>query len=104
MIVTCRNCRGEITSRTWNEHTNCSCLISEEPPAGTKLEDQREGRIRCVKCNSVLGRFKWHGAKCMCGRWTFPYISVHKSNTDIMHEEKSTPPEEKQLPEEKLPF
>ncbi|KAI5189356.1 hypothetical protein NEMIN01_0419 [Nematocida minor] len=84
MIVTCRQCRRSIGNNKWEIHSKCTNLLSDERIAGTKMEEQQEGRIHCEHCNKVLGRFKWHGAKCMCGRWVFPYISIHKSNTDIV--------------------
>ncbi|KAI5142947.1 hypothetical protein NEPAR04_1687 [Nematocida parisii] len=84
MNVTCKNCRGLINVREAEIHPNCSSITMGILPEGVKTEERQEGRIYCSKCNRVLGRFKWHGAKCMCSKWVFPYIAIHRSNIDIL--------------------
>ncbi|KAI5135372.1 hypothetical protein NEAUS04_1524 [Nematocida ausubeli] len=84
MNATCKNCRGLINGNKLEEHPQCGSIVLEEIPNGAKIEERKEGRIHCSKCNKVLGRFKWYGAKCMCGRWVFPYIAIHKSNVDML--------------------
>lgn len=40
------------------------------------------GRLACPTCKSNLGKYAWQGARCSCGQWTVPGLTVAKSKVD----------------------
>ncbi|KAI5172610.1 hypothetical protein NEFER03_1666 [Nematocida sp. LUAm3] len=84
MKVSCRKCRETING-PWIRHEECMVLLKEEVPQETEINGEVQGRITCKRCKYSLGRFKWQGSKCSCGKWIFPYISIHISSVDISH-------------------
>jgi hypothetical protein len=42
-----------------------------------------EGPLKCPKCKSRVGSYKWTGAQCSCGVWVSPALQVSKSRVDV---------------------
>ncbi|KAI5181108.1 hypothetical protein NEOKW01_1327 [Nematocida sp. AWRm80] len=86
MKISCKRCRSTIgiSTETSQVHKECKSLILEGIPEGITVEDIPEGRIKCTKCNTNIGRYIWKGAKCKCNKWIFPYISIHLASIDIL--------------------
>lgn len=81
--VRCRRCREEVCKDVEGTvHTECMCVLYQERPADIEMEGA-EGRVYC-RCKAVIGRFKWHGTKCLCGQWNTPFISIHLSRVDCV--------------------
>lgn len=43
-----------------------------------------EGKLECpnARCNTLVGKYAWHGMRCSCGGWEVPGISLTKSKVD----------------------
>ncbi|KAI5186511.1 hypothetical protein NEHOM01_1511 [Nematocida homosporus] len=79
MQITCRQCRRVVGGK-WSGHKGCLVVLSEEVPEGVVVELER---IKCSGCRRGLGRVRWWGSKCTCGRWVFPYIAINLSDVDL---------------------
>lgn len=49
---------------------------------GELEQGKLEGKLNCPKCNSKLGAYHWQGAKCSCGVWVTPGISLQRGRVD----------------------
>lgn len=95
--VSCRKCRARVFGdKRYERHSEKGCMIflydeigegarGEDPAAPAEEEPRKEGRIRCVACGTAIGRYKWYGDRCGCGRWMAPFIAVHPSKVDVVH-------------------
>jgi hypothetical protein len=78
----CRSCRKELFAGRGGEvHSRCMVVVYEELGEGVVVGET--GKMYCSSCAKTVGRCRWRGARCACGKWVIPFIALHISKIDI---------------------
>jgi len=74
---------SEIYYSTLN--STCNTLFLKNFPHWLGNMKDNEGRIYCpnLNCEVKLGKWKWSGDCCSCGKWVVPSVKISKRKLDV---------------------
>jgi len=73
-----------------NSHNKCgSMFLQKELPwmdqtSSGEINSSNEGKLKCPKCSSKVGVWKWSGTQCPCGTWVTPAIYFPLGKIDVI--------------------